>query len=87
MKYWLLPLLLISTCALCWDGFDYDSGEYIQIDEGNLVRSGNEIQYFDYGDGEYKSGEVQSIQRYGNSVDVEVLDSETGDYRTFTMDD
>lgn len=73
--------------ASAWDGYDYDSGNHVEIEKGNLVRPGREIEFYDYGSGEYRTGDVQSIKRYGRSVEVEVVDNETGEYRTFDMDD
>lgn len=83
----LAVLMLTSTSAFAWDGYDYDKGTYVEIDKGNLVREGNDIEYYDSGTGEYRTGEVQSIERSGSSVEVEVQDSETGETRTFDMED
>lgn len=85
-KVLLFFLLAASFNAFAWDGYDYDKGTYIEIDKGNLVRQGNDIEYYDYDKGEYRTGEVQSIERSGSSVEVEVLDSETGETRTFEME-
>lgn len=54
--------------------------------EGNLVRQGNEIEYYDYGTCEYKYGDVESVSSYGSSAEVEVYEYNTGEYRTFEMD-
>lgn len=79
-------LLMVSTTSYAWDGYDYDRGSYVEIEKGNLVRPGEEIEYYDYGSGEYKYGDVESIDSYGSSVEVEVYDSDSGEYRTFEMD-
>jgi len=79
-------LLLFTTIVYAWDGYDYDRGSYVEIEKGNLVRPGREIEYYDYGSGEYKHGDVESIDSYGSSVEVEIYDSDTGEYRTFEMD-
>lgn len=78
--------LLIPTISTAWDGYDYDAGSYVEIEKGNLVRPGEEIEYYDYGSGEYKYGDVESINSYGSSVEVEIYDSDTGEYRTFEME-
>ena len=45
MKHlFLAAALLISTPAFAWDGFDWDSGTYVEIEDGNLVREGEEIE-------------------------------------------
>jgi hypothetical protein len=78
----LIAMLLLSCPAVAWDGYDYETGNYIEIEKGNLVRSGNDIEIYDYQTGTYKNVEVQSV----SSDEVEVYDYETGEYRTFDMD-
>ena len=87
MKKLVVLLCLVSSPVLAWDGYDYDSGDYVEIDKGNLVRTGRDIEIYDYGDGEYHDVEVQDINRYGSRVEVEVYDYETGEYRTLEMED
>jgi hypothetical protein len=80
-------LIVFPLTAFGWSGYDYDKGTYVEIEKGNLVRSGNSIEFYDHEDGEYRTGEVQSIQRSGSSVEVEVQDDETGEIRTLEMED
>lgn len=80
-------LLLLSTGALAWSGYDSDKGNFVDIDKGNLVRRGETIEIFDGDDGRFKDVEVESIRRFGNTVEVEVYDPEKGENRTFEMDD
>lgn len=82
----ILLALTLSVPAFAWDGYDYESGSHVEIDDGNLVRQGREIEIYDYGTGEYSDVEVESIRRYGSSVEVEVYDYDTGEYRTLEMD-
>jgi hypothetical protein len=78
---------IFSPCgAIAWDGYDYDAGTYIEVESGELVRDGEEIEYYDYGRGEYRRGEVQDIQGLGEGAEVEVYDYDSGEYRTFEMD-
>jgi hypothetical protein len=86
MKRICLAVLLLPLSAWAWDGYDYESGTSVEIDKGNLVRRGKEIEFYDYNAGEYRTGEIESIRRSGRSVEVEVLDNETGEIRTFDMD-
>lgn len=84
-------LIICATLALtypaaAWDGYDYESGNYVEIGKGQLVRPGREIEFFDYGKGEYRYGDVESIQDGGSTVEVEVYEQESGEYRTFEMD-
>jgi len=73
--------------SLAWEGYDYEKGDYIEIEKGNLVREGKDIEIYDYSDGEYRDVEVESIEDHGSSVEIEVYDYETGEYRTFEMED
>lgn len=89
----MLQLLLFASIGigpipcLAWDGYDYDRSSSVEIERGNLVRSGNDIEFYDYGDGSYHQAEVQDINRYANEVEVEVYDNELGESRTLTMED
>lgn len=87
--YALSTIVVFSTLqsADAWDGYDYDKGTFVEIEEGNLVREGETIEIYDYEDGEYKDVDVESIDQYGTTVEVEVTDSETGESRTLEMDD
>ena len=83
MKKFLLIALCITTLhCFSWDGYDYDRGNYIEIERGNLVRVGNDIEIYDYSTGTYKDVEVQSI----SNGEIEVYDYDTDEYRTFDMD-
>ena len=86
MKIIVLAILIISFPVFAWDGYDYESGSYVEIDKGNLVRSGEEIELYDYNTGEYKNYEVESITGDGSGAELEVYDSDTGEYRTLDMD-
>lgn len=77
---------MASFCAHAWSGFDYDKGAYVDIEKGNLVRSGKDIEIYDYDAGEYRDVNVESIRRIGGRVEVEVTDNETGETRTLDMD-
>jgi hypothetical protein len=76
-----------ATPALSWDGTDRETGDAIEIEKGQLVRTGNDIEYFDYGSGGYKTGAINSITRTGSYVEIQVEDSDTGETRTLDMDD
>ena len=85
MKKLLVLIFVLPNLAFAWEGYDYDSGNHVEIEKGNLVRKGKDIEFYDYGSGQYKEGEVQSVRGRGNKVEVEVIDSQTGDLRTFEM--
>lgn len=84
----LVLLLAAMPCfAMAWDGYDYQSGSSVEIDQGNLVRPGETIEIYDYGTSQYRDVQVESIDRNGSSVEVEVYDYDSGEYRTLDMDD
>lgn len=80
-------ILVISSSINCyaWDGFDYDSSTFIEIEKGNLVREGSDIEFYDYSDG-YKTGTVDSITKIGSRLEIEITEDQTGSSRTFEMD-
>lgn len=87
-----IRLLILACClatspAFAWDGTDTDSGGEVEIEAGNLVRTGNDIEIYDYDSGEYRNASVESIQRTGSTVELEVYDYDTGEYRTLEMND
>lgn len=79
-------LLVISFPSISWDGYDYETGNYIEIGSGNSVSSGEEVEIYDYEVGEYRYVEVQGITSNGSAVEVEVYDYTEGEYRTFEME-
>lgn len=85
MKYLLILSLLFIPNAYAWDGYD-DNGHSIEIEQGNLVREGEDIEVYDYDDGEYKDITVESITSYGDSVEIEAYDNDSGEYVTYEMD-
>ena len=83
----ILIFFLFPQQSISWDGYDYDKGTYVEIEKGNKVRAGENIEIYDYSKGEYKDVEVDSVNRSGNNVEIEVTDPETGEHRTLDMDD
>lgn len=80
-------LACVAMPAVAWDGTIQETGDSVEIERGNLVRSGEDIEVFDYGKGTYRNLTVESIQRYGSSVEIEVYDNNTGEVMTLDMDD
>ncbi|KAB2679660.1 hypothetical protein F9K85_01550 [Brucella tritici] len=79
--------MAISAPAFAWDGVDSETGDAVEIGQGNLVRSGQDIEIYDHGAGEYRDVTVEDVNRYGSTVEVEVYDSTSGEYRTLEMED
>jgi hypothetical protein len=73
--------------AFSWDGIDSETGAQVEIEKGNLVRSGRDIEVYDHDTGEYHDITVEDIDRRGGSVEIEGYDNNTGEYRTFEFDD
>jgi hypothetical protein len=80
-------LLGSSAVALGWDGVDTETGVQVEIEKGNLVRGGRDIEVYDYEAGEYHDVTVDDVNRSGSSVEIEGYDNTTGEYRSFEFDD
>lgn len=83
----LLTACLISVSAIAWEGTELESGNDIEIEQGNLVRTGETIEYYNNDDGEYKSVTIDNINRYGDTVEIEATDDYTGEAVTLEMED
>lgn len=79
-------IMLFSSGAFAWDGYDWEKGGHVEIGKGNLVRRGQTIEIYDYNAGEYRDVDVVGIRDAGSSVGVEVYDNEAEEYRTLDMD-
>ena len=85
MRYLIiLSIILVTNSCPAWDGYDSDSGSYVDIES----RDGTEIEYYDYGDGQYHTGEIQDwgYDSGSQTNDLEVYDHTTGEYRTLDME-
>lgn len=82
-----LAAVVLSPACLAWDGFDWNQGTYVEIGKGELVRPGQAVEVFDYRQGQYRQMEVQQIDRSATGrTEIQVIDSQTGQPRTFEMD-
>ncbi len=81
--------LLDCLPALCvaWDGSDFEGGTSVEIERGNLVRVGNDVEIYDSNTGEYHDVTLDGITRYGSTVELEVYDHTAGESRTLEMED
>ena len=86
MIFVLTVFLLFPLNIYAWDGYDLDKDDYIQIPNKESVIPGQDIEIYDYSDKTYHNAYVISVKRNG-AVMIEVLDYDTGDYRTFEMID
>jgi hypothetical protein len=90
--YWLAALVIVSfvafgSTAKAWDGTDVESGTQVEIERGNLVRSGRDVDIYDYETGQYHDITIDDINRSGGSVEIQGHDNTTGEDRTFEFDD
>lgn len=83
----MLTIAFASAPALSWEGVELESGNSIEIEEGNLVRTGETIDYFDWDEDEYRTVTIDDISRYGDTVEIEATDDETGETVTLEMED
>jgi hypothetical protein len=74
--YFLLPSALQA-----WTGYDYDTEDYIEIDEDVSAIQGKDIEIYDYSDESYHEAYVISVS--SNGTEIEVYDHDNGVYRTF----
>ncbi|OKO84794.1 DUF5334 family protein [Bradyrhizobium sp. AS23.2] len=85
----LLAVLTASVAgsqAFAWDGANTTTGSSVEIERGQLVRSGRTIEVYDSDQG-YKEYDVDSIRRTGRTVEIEATDTSTGESTTLEMDD
>jgi len=84
----LVILLHFPLSAYSWDGFDYDTGDYIEIDDSEkpAIKPGTIIQIYDYEDRDHHTVEIMSVVKILTETNVEVFDLDTDEYRTFEME-
>jgi hypothetical protein len=80
-------ILILPGVATAWEGQESDTGDLIEIESGNLVRSGEGIEVYNYDEGTYDFYEVEQVNRYGGQVEIEVYDYKAGEYKTLIMED
>jgi hypothetical protein len=69
-----------------WNGYDWNTGNYVDIQSGSNVGVGQDIEIYDWDSGSYSDVEVTSINSTGYGAEVEVYDYSSGEYRTLDMD-
>jgi hypothetical protein len=78
-------LMILAPIAMAWDGYDHETGQYIEIDdEGELIEC-NDIEFYDYGDKKYHEGNILSVTSNGGTK-VEIYDYRTNKYRMFEFE-
>ena len=77
---------MAAISCLAWSGYDLETGECVEIEKGNLVRRGQDIEIYDCKNGKYKIVNVESISKGGDSVEIEVYDYEENKIRILEME-
>ncbi len=80
----LILIFSIASPGYSLEGFDNDTGDYVEIDNDDILRPGNCIIIYDASDRAYHEVEVISLTRH-DMPELEVFDIETDEYRTFEL--
>ena len=79
----LITVLGFGTVLSAWEGYNYGTGNYIEIESYDHKGQGEgEVEYYDYSSGEYRSGYLDMYS--GGSG--ELYDYESGEYYDVDMD-
>ncbi len=79
----LLLLCLFPVSAFAWEGYNYETGTYFEVDSYNhRGRGEGEVEFYDYETGEYKQGYLDMYS--GGSGDL--YDYETGETYSVEME-
>lgn len=84
--FFILFLAMVMSPALAWEGQDTKLGTNVMISSRSAAEPGSEIVYYDYSKEEYRTAEVTSVFAFGESVQIELFDVDTGANRTFEME-
>ncbi len=79
-------LLLLSSQAEAWNGFDYETKNNIDIGPGNLVREGQVIEFYDTQDDSYHGAQVILQQESASGTVLQIKDLDLKKERIFYMD-
>ena len=84
----IILILIFPLSVFSWDGMDYDTGNYIEIDDSDIpsIAPGAIIQIYDNEDSDYHTLEIMSILKAIDETNIEVFDQDTEEYRTFEME-
>jgi hypothetical protein len=79
-----LFLICVSPNTSAWDGYNNDTGSFIEVESYDHQGEGEgEVEYFDYDSGEYRTGSLDMFP--GGSG--ELTDYETGETYEVDMDE
>lgn len=81
----LVLVALFSFNVYAWDGYDWECSSFIEIEKDNLVKEGEQIEFYDWSKGEYDTLDIDSVDSFGSHVEIAGTDS-YGIERKFEMD-
>lgn len=81
----LLALFAALPAYAAIEGYDWDTGNYVEIN-AQWLTEGDNVEMYDYDTGDYHDVDIQSVDRYGLTVEAEVYDNTTGEYRTIDLE-
>ena len=67
------------------EGYDWDTSNYVEID-ATSISEGDTVTMYDYDTGDNHDVDIQSVDSYGLTVEAEVYDNTTGEYRTIDLE-
>ena len=84
----IILILIFPLSVFSWDGFDYDTGNYIEIDDSDIpsIARGTVLQIYDNEDSNHHTVEIMAIVKTVDETNIEAFDQDTGEYRTFEME-
>lgn len=86
MKHLALLALFASLPSFAEiEGYDWDTKNFVEI-ESKWLSEGDNVEMYDHNTNSYHDVEVQSIDRFGLTVEAEVYDNTTGEYRTIDLE-
>jgi hypothetical protein len=84
----IILILIFPLTVFSWDGYDYETGNYIEIDDSDIraLAPGTIIQIYDNEDNNHHAVEIMSIIKSLDETNIEAYDQDTDEYRTFEME-
>ena len=81
-------MIALPLSGFAWDGFDYETGNYIEIDDADIpvIAPGALMQIFDNEDSEYHPVEIIAVENASGETGIEVFDHDMNEFRTFEME-
>jgi hypothetical protein len=68
------------------EGYDYNTGSYVEFDE-DCFHEGDNLYMYDYLDGSYHIIDIYDMDGYEDGDEIEIYDYENGEYRYIDLED